>query len=171
MGPRGSNHLNDLPLCFPFHWHEALSVRVERHFAVRVPQRFLYRLHVFTIPFQESGKRVPEYVPAYVLHNPGPFCSRPNVFCHCRARPQRLLALFLSGCEDVIRVLIVKTLPAPVQYHWREALNHFTILWSERMPALDRVGLQDEGTVGASEIRERTACSKAQWTCSSTFRI
>jgi len=26
----------------------------------------------------------------------------------------------------------------PIQ-HWREALNHFTILWPERMPALDRV--------------------------------
>ena len=26
----------------------------------------------------------------------------------------------------------------PIQ-HWREALNHFTILWPERMPALERV--------------------------------
>lgn len=24
-------------------------------------------------------------------------------------------------------------------HHWREALNHFTILWPERMPALERV--------------------------------
>ena len=24
-------------------------------------------------------------------------------------------------------------------HHWREALNHFTILWPDRMPALDRV--------------------------------
>ena len=24
-------------------------------------------------------------------------------------------------------------------YHWREALNHFTILWPERMPALERI--------------------------------
>ncbi len=26
-----------------------------------------------------------------------------------------------------------------VIHHWREALNHFTILWPERMPARDRV--------------------------------
>jgi len=24
-------------------------------------------------------------------------------------------------------------------HHWREALNHFTILWPERMPALERI--------------------------------
>ena len=24
-------------------------------------------------------------------------------------------------------------------HHWREALNHFTILWPDRMPTLDRV--------------------------------
>src|ERR1700758_2333310 len=24
-------------------------------------------------------------------------------------------------------------------HHWREALNHFTILWPERMPALERL--------------------------------
>lgn len=24
-------------------------------------------------------------------------------------------------------------------HHWREALNHFTILWPDRMPALERV--------------------------------
>jgi transposase-like protein len=24
-------------------------------------------------------------------------------------------------------------------HHWREALNHFTILWPQRMPALERV--------------------------------
>jgi transposase-like protein len=24
-------------------------------------------------------------------------------------------------------------------HHWREARNHFTILWPERMPALERV--------------------------------
>ena len=24
-------------------------------------------------------------------------------------------------------------------HHWREALNHFTVLWPERMPALERV--------------------------------
>jgi len=24
-------------------------------------------------------------------------------------------------------------------YHWREALNHFTVLWPERMPALERI--------------------------------
>jgi putative transposase len=24
-------------------------------------------------------------------------------------------------------------------HHWREALNHFTILWPERMPALEQV--------------------------------
>jgi transposase-like protein len=24
-------------------------------------------------------------------------------------------------------------------HHWREALNHFTILWPERMPSLERV--------------------------------
>jgi len=23
-------------------------------------------------------------------------------------------------------------------HHWREALNHFTLLWPERMPALER---------------------------------
>ena len=26
-------------------------------------------------------------------------------------------------------------------HHWREALNHFTILWPERMPALERIGV------------------------------
>jgi hypothetical protein len=26
-------------------------------------------------------------------------------------------------------------------HHWREALNHFAILWPERMPALERVPL------------------------------
>ncbi len=24
-------------------------------------------------------------------------------------------------------------------HHWREALNHFTIFWPERMPALERI--------------------------------
>ena len=24
-------------------------------------------------------------------------------------------------------------------HHWREALNHFTILWPDRMPSLERV--------------------------------
>src|SRR5215471_15156765 len=28
-------------------------------------------------------------------------------------------------------------------HHWREALNHFTILWQERMPALGRVASRE----------------------------
>ena len=33
---------------------------------------------------------------------------------------------------------IAKKWTMPI-HHWREALNHFTILWPERMPALERV--------------------------------
>jgi hypothetical protein len=32
-------------------------------------------------------------------------------------------------------------------HHWREALSHFTILWPERMPALERVAQSKPGSV------------------------
>jgi len=38
VGTNGNNHSTDLPLCRAFHRHETLSVGVQRHLAVRVPQ-------------------------------------------------------------------------------------------------------------------------------------
>jgi hypothetical protein len=51
-----------------------------------------------------------------------------------------------NSVESLNRSLrkIIKTRQASKKWtmpivHWREVLNHFTILWPERMPALERV--------------------------------
>jgi len=42
-------------------------------------------------------------------------------------------------------------------HHWREALNHFTILWPDRMPALDRVAVMNPQNPSTSMSEGRGA--------------
>ena len=43
-------------------------------------------------------------------------------------------------------------------HHWREALNHFTILWPERMPALERVASWQAQKLSTSLGRGKGCC-------------
>jgi transposase-like protein len=59
-------------------------------------------------------------------------CERLGVRLPRATREEAALKLLFLALRQAAKKWTMPT------HHWREALNHFTILWPERMPALER---------------------------------
>jgi hypothetical protein len=69
LSPLRQNHSNNPALRFSLCRRQCLRMSIQGDPAVRVPQRFLNDLHIFTIRFQLSRIAVPKRVPAKHLLN------------------------------------------------------------------------------------------------------
>ena len=85
-----NHHPYNLALCSSLMRVRRLRVDVKRDPAIRVPQKLLYRLHIFPIRLQQSAEAVTEGMPADSFVNAVCFRNRPDMPLHEVVRPIRL---------------------------------------------------------------------------------